>query len=225
MISAFRILAIACLIMLGGCGELSGDSFRFKMTVEVETPEGLRTGSSVMQVTGWLPTATLPESHGFELKLKGEAVAVDLPGGKTLFALLKTRDTIEGTALWVFHPEARGHPDRMMAAVRDLGRASSNGRRAALAPDKYPMLVTFADARDPKSVMLIDPNDLAARFSAGTRLRRITVQITDDPVTKGVVKRLGWLPQFYDKMLDGSPLNNSNKLANSLSMTDFLQRN
>ena len=47
------------------------------------------------------------------------------------------------------------------------------------------MFVRFADIADPKSVERIDPQ------AAG--VRRITVETTRDPVTTGIVKRLGWL--------------------------------
>jgi hypothetical protein len=52
------------------------------------------------------------------------------------------------------------------------------------------MLVTFKDIADPTSVVLVDPDDLAASFGAGYRLKAITVQVTDKPVTVGIEKRL-----------------------------------
>ena len=57
------------------------------------------------------------------------------------------------------------------------------------------MLVTFADRDDPTSVARVDPDDLAASFGEGVKLRRITVQLTDDPVTSGIEERLGWLTE------------------------------
>ena len=88
-------------------------------------------------------------------------------------------------------------------------------------PSAYPLLVHFRDIRDPKTVVRIDPTEVAASFGPGVKLRRITVQITDDAVTMGIKKRLRWLDNFYDKMLDGSPINNSQVLANNLSQMDF----
>lgn len=55
-----------------------------------------------------------------------------------------------------------------------------------------PMLVTFGDLSDPTSMAEVDPDNLAATFGAGVSLKRITVQMTDDPVTTGIEKRLGW---------------------------------
>ena len=52
------------------------------------------------------------------------------------------------------------------------------------------MLVTFGDLHDPKSVVTVDPADLAKSFGEGITLKRITVQITDEPVSKSIEKRL-----------------------------------
>ena len=55
------------------------------------------------------------------------------------------------------------------------------------------MLVTFEYLADPTSVRRVDPDDLASTFGEGVSLKRITVQVTDDPVTTGIEKRLVWL--------------------------------
>ena len=61
----------------------------------------------------------------------------------------------------------------------------------------YPMMVRFADESDPTSVALVDPDDLAASFGEGVSLRRITVELTDDPVTASIEDRLGWLGMSF----------------------------
>lgn len=85
------------------------------------------------------------------------------------------------------------------------------------------MLVTFGDLADPTSVRLVDANNLAANFGEGVSLKRITVQMTDDPVTTGIEGRLQWLPKMYSTMLDGQRLNNSQALANNLNQGAFSQ--
>ena len=65
-------------------------------------------------------------------------------------------------------------------------------------PRKYwPRLVTFSDIADPTSVMQVDPDDLSAVFGAGYALRAVTLEITDAPVTTGMVDGvLGWLGDY-----------------------------
>jgi hypothetical protein len=71
----------------------------------------------------------------------------------------------------------------------------SNIRQSRRVPRKfYPMLVTFADINNPASVREVDPANLAKIFGAGYKLKSITLEITDEKVTKGVVEGvLGWM--------------------------------
>lgn len=211
---------------VGGCGLLNTTyTYRYRMTVEVDTPEGLKTGSSVQE-----QTATKYAFPGYfggaerDLTTRGEAVAVDLPGGQTLFALLPDSSLTQS----VLDPDWKN--DWAESAKRISGGDTPQGPRA-MTPGKpkgrfdkligYPMLVRFRYIADPTSVEKVDPANLAVRFGPGVRLRRITVELTDDDVTTGIEKRLGWLPNYFDKMLDGSSINNSRELANSLSQVDF----
>ena len=85
--SFLELLGTAVLVPLIGC---AGPRFtyRYRMTVEVDTPAGLRTGSSVIEVTTRWDNAP-PHASGVHSRVRGQAVAVDMPGGDTLFALLR----------------------------------------------------------------------------------------------------------------------------------------
>lgn len=68
---------------------MRSEKLRYEMTVEVEAPNGVRTSSAVREVVyreGY-QGASLSEDRG-AVSVKGEAVAIDLPNGHTLFALL-----------------------------------------------------------------------------------------------------------------------------------------
>lgn len=56
--------------------------------------------------------------------------------------------------------------------------------------EDFPVLVRFRDPNDPTSVELVDPSNLAASFGPGVMLRRAFVEITDDPITKGIETRV-----------------------------------
>ena len=62
---------------------------RFRLTIEVQTPDGIRSGSSVIETTffksgDWGPV----EARGVRTQAKGEAIFVDLGHGKNLLAIL-----------------------------------------------------------------------------------------------------------------------------------------
>jgi hypothetical protein len=100
-LSVLRTLAVFCSLLaslaLTGCGEKF--EWNQKITVEVETPDGLRSGSSVQHVV-WNAGSAYPGMDGPSAAstVTGEAVVVDLGGGKYLFALLNGSHGFKGEA-------------------------------------------------------------------------------------------------------------------------------
>jgi hypothetical protein len=84
--------------------------------------------------------------------------------------------------------------------------------------------VRFGDMADPRTVAAVDPANLAASFGDGVALSRVSVEITTDPVTRGIEKKLGWLPAVKVGSLDGKRiqfLDQRKTLANTLHYGDF----
>ena len=177
--------------------------YRYRLTVEVDTPDGVKTGLSVIEVdTEVAGGYSIPTPGRVTNRVRGEAVTVDLGEGRVLFALLRSEADIDwaGRVMYRLSPQYAGEnalrdgyrnmlrhrPERTVP--RHFSRADQVNKRSA-----YPMLVTFGDLDDPTSVERVDPDDLAATFGEGVSLKRITVQVTDDPVTSGIGQRLGWL--------------------------------
>lgn len=184
-------LAMLVLLFHVGCSEESKERYHFRMTVEVETPQGLRTGSSVYEVSAWRPV--IRDAIDRAWSVRGEAVAVDLPGGKTLFALLKTNamhNDMAGLSMTALDPAFNN--DIIESATRIAARRGIRSP-AEVPRSDYPMLVTFRDPKDPKSVERVTSDDLSATFGVGVKLKRITVRVANDAVTTGIEKRLAWL--------------------------------
>lgn len=228
------VVALAAAMVLASCNPFAKDetpTCRYRLTVEVGTPEGTKAGSSVIEVdTGHDPGRLGPGTGGVWFKIRGEAVAVDLGDGRTLFALLRSDNDVEwaARAMLLLAPKVEGEPfleqfDNMVdlegeiALPRMWPRMGHLDERSA-----YPMLVSFGDVADPASVRLVDPDDLAASFGEGVSLRRITVQMTDDPVTTGIEKRLGWLSEYPEPRLDPNYRGSTNpNLSQRLWHGDF----
>jgi len=196
-------LALVALV-LPGCAfaEDKAPDYRYRLTVEVETPEGVKTGSSVIEVEQSLSRSTAaPAEVSVQRKVRGEAVAVDLPNGKTLFALLRSTNNVDWASyVYVYlAPHEKGKPfiDQLDNVLEVTGERTLPRMWPPVGfleeRSAYPMLVTFSDLADPTSVAEVDPDDLAATFGEGMRLKRITVELTDDPVTSGIRNRLSWL--------------------------------
>jgi len=171
-------------------------------------------------------------------RARGEAVAVDMPGGQTLFALLRSENEVgwASSIMFLLSPRYQGddgyertvYAIRRHKGVRELPyvKPVAGGR---IKRDGYPMLVTFDDLSDPTSVKKVDPFDLAATFGEGVELKRITVQVTDDSVTTGIVERLPWLPRVRGALVhlpidDYPPTGTSLPLHNALTEMNFLAK-
>jgi len=205
--------------------------YRYRLTVEVETPEGLKTGSSVIEVKQRLVRAgSSPAYMAVERRVRGEAVAVDLPGGRTLFALLRSDNNVEWASyvMQTLAPHSDSETfaqqlDNMLLLEGEIVLPRTSPPVGHLEErSAYPMLVTFRDLDDPTSVEEVDPDDLAVTFGEGVSLERITVQITDDPVTTGIEKRLDWLSEYPEPRLDPEYRGSTNpNLSQSLWHGDF----
>ena len=82
------ILALLILTPLGYCSIAYPDyTYRYRMTVEVDTPDGLKTGSSVIEVktTQWPAWISPSGSRVASRKASGEAPFVDLGERGILF--------------------------------------------------------------------------------------------------------------------------------------------
>ncbi len=185
-------LALLAVLFLSGCGD---ERFEWhqKMTVTVETPGGANTASSVIRVKS---RYVGPETMGNEVfyGLQGEAVTMEIAPGRYLFALLN-----ESFAELYYRssPDIFANPKNRGEWLAEIPHKTEVVRVPA---DRYPLLVTFGDINDPKSVRRVDPDDLAASFGPGYRLKQITLEITDDPVTEGRVEQvLGWWCDYRSK--------------------------
>lgn len=185
----FALFILLPLVLLyGGC-KLAYPTYGWhqKLTLVVETPDGVETGSAVTAVLFKFENGfPFPEAGGLVSEIQGEATVVDLGEGRYLFALIVKNDTIKLARA--------SFPDRIppisnTARVKQIFSIIEALKGVGKVPLKdAPLLVTFGDLSDPASVMRVDPADLAATFGAGFALREITLEITDDAVTDGVVE-------------------------------------
>src|SRR3979409_2172758 len=81
-------LALVAALVIGDQIRINRPGHKYRLTVEVETPQGLKSGSGVLAVH---PDRSY--SRGGHTRTIGDAVMVDLGGGKNLIALLAHLDS------------------------------------------------------------------------------------------------------------------------------------
>jgi hypothetical protein len=169
--------------------------------VEVETPNGVKSGSGVLAVT---------PDRGYSRRgstaASGEAIFVDLGSGRNLVALLAhvdksvDLDAINYVALRAY-----------TAAAGKRVNFNDMSKMTGIVPVKgalMPVLVTFADPANPGTARSVPPDDSESVLGKGYRLRGVTAEAVPngfwpidfggplgEPVTRGNLAKLPWLNQ------------------------------
>jgi hypothetical protein len=196
---------VAFRLLIGG----STDSWHQRLTIIIDTPAGEVRGSSVVEITNTetMGPLVLMEARGVHTKVRGEAVAVEVVPGQWLFVLLEGHSNGQGDASQlvhqVFDPGAGGPArDRSYARTMRGLRALPLDTPAPVPPDSYPMFVTFDDFALPETVRLVESTGMAEVFGAGVSLREMTLEITEEAITEGQVRKLlPWLGAFPEPAL------------------------
>jgi len=190
-------LALLAALVIGDQIRINRPGHKYRLTVEVETPEGIKSASGVLAVhpdRGY--------SRRGHTSTKGDAIFVDLGGGKNLVALLAhidgtlDLDGINYVALRAYKAAGRN------VSFNDMNRMTGS---VPVTGALIPVLVSFAVPGDPASARTVSPDDLAAALGKGFRLHGVSAEVVPngmwpldfggalgEPVTRGVEAKLPW---------------------------------
>lgn len=187
------------------------DTWRYRMIVTVETPEGIKTGSTVREVTSSLAFG-LESGWHHRARLKGEAVVVDLGERGVLFGLLDHSNIGTGIS-----SEAAAH-------MPGFGQKKDPGTKWVITPDLWPRFVHFKNLNDAKTVELVlemesdhkwppkysvKADHTGEIFGKGVKIKAVTVETTKDPLwtdspaTPETESYLPWLESVKMSYLNG----------------------
>ncbi|HTK85590.1 MAG TPA: hypothetical protein VL625_10955 [Patescibacteria group bacterium] len=182
------LILLLCLASVGFDFGAYDTSQRYRLTVAIDTPEGVVTGSGVREITIHRRFSLWDGYWRYE-DFSGEAVAIDLGKRGVLFALLTG---------------AKGsYGDQAFARkMRDAGKT-------VLPPAYYPRLVRFKEPDYPQTIEdlievsgakpgaatgTLSSNRLGQAFGQGAKLKEIALNRTSDAITAGLETHLPWLP-------------------------------
>ena len=192
-------LALLAVLVIGDQIRINRPGHKYRLTVDVETPAGLKSASGVLAVT--------PDrgySNRGKTRTSGDAVFVDLGGGKNLVALLAHLDgKLDLDAINYVALRAYGEAGGQRVSFNQMSRMTGI---VPVTGALIPVLAAFADAADPTTMRSVAPDDLAATLGPGYRLHRITAEVVPNgfwpidfggplgqPVTRGIHAKLPWL--------------------------------
>ncbi|MDH5723793.1 MAG: hypothetical protein OEY94_10805 [Alphaproteobacteria bacterium] len=215
----YILLSFLILISVVVFADSYGNSyvFRYRIIVEVETPEGIETGSSVLEIA--MKPVKVGKSTGYKDSYRGEAVMVDLGERGKLFALKRGRNGrswLLQVLYWTFPSGLGGITDKEKLAFYANLPA---GKTQSLPVKNYPLMAHLKDINDPKTVVAVydiyngthgelgtvKTDRLEDIYGAGVRIRDIRIEITDDPVEFKLHKLLTWLSKPKDTYFIESP--------------------
>jgi hypothetical protein len=195
----FGPVALLAALWIGDQIRINRPGHKYRLTIEVETPEGRKSASGVMAVH---PDRSY--SRGGQTRTSGDAVFVDLGSGKNLVALLAHIDNkleLDG----MNYVALRAYT----AAAGQRVSFNEMSRLTGIVPVKAPLipvLVTFGDPANPGTARNVPPDDAEAVLGKGYRLQRITAEVVPngywpldfggalgEPVTRGIQTKLPWL--------------------------------
>jgi hypothetical protein len=184
---------------------------RYRITVEIDRPEGVRSGSTVIEVSKRDVRWVLIGRGNYEYRVRGEALFIDLGAGRNVIGLLATGASASNisqmTSLFV---EAYGH----YRWDKDVwsGRTKLQGV-VELQPPLIPTLVTFLDLSDPATARIVyatgvvESSDgrsgwrstprvmtdrVAELLGPGFRFKRALLEMVSEPPKQGMANRLPW---------------------------------
>jgi hypothetical protein len=200
----FGPIALLAALVIGDQIRINRPAHKYRLAVEVETPEGTKSASGVVAVH---PDRSY--SRRGQTRTVGDAVFVGLGSGRNLVALLAhvdknlVLDDVNYVALRAYN-EAAGK------------RVSFNemSRLTGIVPVKgalIPVLVSFTDPATPGSAKVVPPDDAEAVLGQGYRLQGLTAEVVPNgywpldfggvlgqPVTRGIQAKLPWLSDAGD---------------------------
>jgi hypothetical protein len=211
------ILVIAAIVfVLSGFYDIH---VRYRLTVEVQDGNQIKTGSSVVDASYNIqPDYLVYAGYNTRPGIEGYAPTVDLGEKGLLFLTFvnadRTPDQIRvmGKALfcaaddiWCLPFAAYDKPgagvgtntySKRKAELSELLRSNSGPRDVPFVA--LPQLMRFVTVNGERRYVDLMPDDLAASFGPGVQLKRVVLQLTDDPVTPQPQIWPQWLKESGD---------------------------
>jgi hypothetical protein len=199
------VLTLLAVLVIGDQIRINRPGHKYRLTVEVETPAGLKSASGVLAVT---------PDRGYSRKghttTSGDALFIDLGGGKNLVALLAHLDNrmldLDGVNYVALR--AYGAAGGQRVAFNEMSRMKGV---VPVKGELIPVLATFSDPANPSTMRAVPSDDLAASFGSGFGLRGVSVEAVPngfwpidfggplgEPVTRGIEVKLPWLKRTDD---------------------------
>ncbi len=185
-------------ILVIGCGLffLTKDYFithtwRYKITVEIETPDGIKSGSAVREVRARRNlVGALPQANEVLYDVIGEAVVVDLKDDGTVFGLIDW-DSYQDFYGAFQHVDPH-QSDNQMPEVHDTLVLGSKGELTG----KKPRFLYFPNFKNLEDVVVVKFGEDFQAKNYILKIKNISIELTDQELTNEI---LPWVELIFDQ--------------------------
>lgn len=191
-------LVLLAVLVVGDQIRINRPGHKYRLTVDVETPLGIRSAAGILAVT---------PDRGYSRKgytqTSGDALFIELGGGKNLVVLLAHLDkTLDLDAINYVALRAYNAAGGKRVSFNEMSQMRG---AVPVKGELIPVLATFADPADPGTLRVVAPDHLEASFGSGFRLRDISAEVVPNgfwpvdfggvlgaPVTRAIASKLPW---------------------------------
>lgn len=164
------LVIIATALLAGDQIRLKRPDHKYRLTIEVETAQGLRTATGVFAVH---PNRSYGGTGSAGTQTRGDALVVDLGNRKTLVVLMaQAGNPLDIDGMNYIAMRAINAATGKRVQFRELKSLNAS---APVADELMPVLLAFADVGDPSSARAVKPEEFGAVFGAQTRLHSVTI--------------------------------------------------
>lgn len=216
LLSSLVILTFAVIgLLYSGWG--TRQVWNQKIYLEVETPTGFTTSTTVLTYKSSKFPKRLNASSSRTLGLFGEAPFIEIAPGRFLFVL----------SLYAPYEILKAYAHRYQIKLSEIDALKehivTNQDLVEMRAFETPQFFTFSDPSDPKSLKEINIDHLDREFGEGVKFRSIRLQTTREPKTKGKIEKiLPWLQTHRGPL---NPVEPSKSWHKSWHKADFTTLN
>ncbi|MGV8997661.1 MAG: hypothetical protein ACOH12_11995 [Parvibaculaceae bacterium] len=198
----FSILLIFGLITIWAYQNFYTYSHRYRLTVEVSVDGVAKAGSSVIE-TQWLHRPTFGIFSRWGSTVLGQAAYIDMGKYGTMLVMLgpdpssrdyATAEVMAMRALGSAQARSKNGYPISLETLKDFSRVTG---RAELHEGHFPKLIWFSDITDLKTGKFVLPQDFETVIGPNVHFIGATVEITTDPISSGLNKKLPFLYDLY----------------------------
>jgi hypothetical protein len=161
---ALVLVTLATLLHLSGCLGKNLGTYRFRLTLSVNTPEGIREASGVMEASYGI-TPVIGRGEVSTHRLKGEAVFLDLGQGRNLVMLLSHGPEGDyGDQMAWLPTTALLKKGWGMASAEALAAGRKLEGSVVLIPALIPTITTFTDINDTATARIVYATGVGAEY-------------------------------------------------------------